>query len=73
MNTKNTKGLWGDRLDSMRIFFDSVRVIPTWNQRRKLCAECRRQATYVQLGLLDRPTAYFCDDHVFEARRGRGK
>jgi hypothetical protein len=69
--TANTRTLWGDRLDSVRVFFDNVRAIPTWNQRGKLCVMCRRQAVYVELSLLDKPIAYYCDDHVFEARRGR--
>jgi hypothetical protein len=72
MNTENTRNLWGDTLDSVRVFFDDVRAIPTWNQRGKLCAVCRGQAVYVELSLLDKPIAYYCDDHVFEARRGGG-
>jgi hypothetical protein len=70
--TANTRNLWGDRLDSVRVFFDNVRAIPTWNQRGELCAACRGQAVYVELSLLDTPIAYYCDDHVFEARRGGG-
>ena len=73
MNAENTKGLWGDRLDSTRIYFDNVRVIPTWNQVGKFCAVCHGQPTYVELSLLDRHIAYCCDDHVLEARRGRGR
>jgi hypothetical protein len=70
--TANTRNLWGDTLDSVRVFFDDVRAIPTWNQRGKLCAVCRGQATYVKLDLLDRPLAFYCDRDVFEARRGAG-
>lgn len=69
--TANTRTRWGDRLDSVRVFFDNVRAIPTWNQPGELCAVCRGQAVYVELSLLDTPIAYYCDDHVFEARRGR--
>ena len=31
----NTRTLWGDRLDSVRVYFDNVRAIPTCNQHGK--------------------------------------
>lgn len=71
MRTEITKESWGDRLDSVRVFFDNVRLIPQSNQRGKSCTLCRSQATYVKLDLLDRPLAFYCDRDVLEARRGR--
>ncbi len=71
MSTEITKEPWGDRLDSVRIFFDNVHLIPQSNQRGKCCTVCRGQATYVKLDLLDRPLAFYCDRDVLEARRGR--
>lgn len=71
MRAEITKKPWGDRLDSVRIFFDNVRLIPQSNQRGKCCTVCRCQATYVKLDLLDRPLAFYCDRDVLEARRGR--
>jgi hypothetical protein len=72
MSTEITKEPWGDRLDSVRIFFDNVHLIPQSNQRGKCCTVCPGQATYVKLDLLDRPLAFYCDRDVFEARRGAG-
>lgn len=71
MGTEITKKPWGDRLDSVRIFFDNVRFIPQGNQRGKRCTVCGCQATYVKLDLLERPLAFYCDRDVLEARRGR--
>jgi hypothetical protein len=71
MRTEITKEPWGDRLDSVRIFFDNVHLIPQSNQRGKCCTVCRGQATYVKLDSLDRPLAFYCDRDVLEARRGR--
>jgi hypothetical protein len=71
MRTEITKERWGDRLDSVRIFFDNVRLIPQNNQRGKCCTVCRGQATYVKLDSLERPLAFYCDRDVLEARRGR--
>jgi len=66
MRTEITKEPWGDRLDSVRIFFDNVRLIPPSNQRGKCCTVCRGQATYVKLDSLQ---AFYCDRDVLEARR----
>lgn len=71
MRPEITKELWGHRLDSVRIFFDNVRLIPQSNQVGKCCTVCRAQATYVKLDVLDRPLAFYCDRDVLEARRGR--
>jgi hypothetical protein len=53
MRTEITKKPWGDRLDSVRIFFDNVHLIPRSNQHGKCCTVCRGEATYVKLDLLD--------------------
>jgi hypothetical protein len=71
MRTEMPKEPWGDRLDSVRVFFDSVRFIPQSNQRGKCCTVCRGQATHVKLDSRDRPIAFYCDRDVLEARRGR--
>jgi len=71
MRTEITKEPWGDRLDSVRIFLDNVRLIPQSNQRGKCCAVCRGQAMYVKLDSLERPIAFYCGEDVLEARRGR--
>jgi len=59
---------WGPRLDSMRIYFDSVFRIPPSSQGGKFCFVCGSQATYVKLDDGE-PVAYLCDEHVLEARR----
>jgi len=69
MRTEISKEPWGDRLDSVRVFFDNVRLIQRSNQRGKFCAVCRCQATYVKLDSLERPLAFYCDRDVLEARR----
>ncbi len=60
---------WGSRLDHMAIFFDNVFRIPPSTQRRKFCIACRSQATFVKLDGDGEPLEFYCDDHVFEARR----
>ena len=60
---------WGSHLVKMTIFFDSVFQIPPSNQRGKFCIVCRSQATYVKLDGDGEPLAFYCDDHVLEARR----
>jgi hypothetical protein len=60
---------WGSRLDHMAIFFDNVFQIPPANQRGKFCIACRSQAIFVKLDEDGEPQAFYCDDHVFEARR----
>ena len=69
MRTEITEKPWGDRLDSIRIFFDNVRLILQSSQRGKFCAVCRGQAIYVKLDSLERPIAFYCDRDVLEARR----
>jgi hypothetical protein len=71
MRPEITKESWGDRLHSVRVLFDNVRRIPECNQQGKCCAVCRGQAMYVKLDSLERPLAFYCDEDVLEARRGR--
>ena len=60
---------WGSHLVQMTIFFDNVFRIPPSNQRGKFCIACGSQATFVKLDGDGGPLAFYCDDHVFEARR----
>jgi hypothetical protein len=53
----------------MAIFFDNVFQILPSNQRRRFCSACGSQATFVKLEGDGEPLAFYCDDHVFEARR----
>jgi hypothetical protein len=65
----NTDIKWGERVVKMTILFDSVRCIPEDRQRGRNCCACGGQAIYTQLDDRDEPVAYFCTDHVVEARR----
>ena len=53
----------------MTIFFDNVFKILPSNQSGKFCIACGSQATFVKLDEDGEPLAFYCDDHVFEARR----
>ncbi|MGA8689101.1 MAG: hypothetical protein WB662_04105 [Methyloceanibacter sp.] len=59
----------GSRLDSMRIYFDTVLRIPRSSQGGEFCIACRPQAMFVELDDDGAPLSYLCDDHVVEARR----
>ena len=60
---------WGPHLVKMTIFFDNVFRIPPSSQGGKFCIACGSQATFVKLEGDGEPLAFYCDDHVFEARR----
>ena len=60
---------WGSHLVKMTIFFDDVfKTLPS-NHSGKFCIACGSQATLVKLDGDGEPLAFYCDDHVFEARR----
>jgi hypothetical protein len=60
---------WGAHLVKMTIFFDNVFRIPPSSQSAKFCVACGSQATFVKLEEDGEPLAYFCAEHVVEARR----
>jgi hypothetical protein len=60
---------WGSHLVKMTIFFDNVFRIPPSSQGGKFCIACGSQATFITLDGDNEPLAFYCDDHVFEARR----
>lgn len=60
---------WGPHLVKMTIFFDNVFKILPSNRSGKFCIACGSQATFVKLDGDGEPLAFYCDDHVFEARR----
>ncbi len=60
---------WGAHLVKMTIFFDNVFRIPPSSQSGKFCIACDSQATFVQLNWDSEPLEFYCDDHVFKARR----
>jgi hypothetical protein len=68
INTEHNQS-WGSHLVKMTIFFDNVFRIPPDNQRGKFCTACGSQATFVKLDGDGEPLAFYCDGHVFEARR----
>lgn len=60
---------WGAHLVRMTIFFDNVFRIPSSSQGGKFCLVCGSQATFVQLSWDGEPLAFYCHDHIFQARR----
>lgn len=60
---------WGAHLVRMSIFFDNVFLISPSNKGRRFCIACGSQATYVKLDGEGEPLAFYCNDHVIEARR----
>ena len=68
INTQHNQS-WGPHLVKMTIFFDNVFRIPPSSQGGKFCIACGSQATFVKLDGDGEPLAFYCDDHVFEARR----
>jgi hypothetical protein len=70
MNTDQTELHW-PRLDHTVVFFDNVHRIPNALQHKYSCAFCYSQAVFAKLDSDDQPVAFYCGDHVFEARRGR--
>jgi hypothetical protein len=68
INTEHNQW-WGPHLVKMTIFFDNVFRIPPSSQGGKFCIACGSQATFVKLDGDGEPLAFYCDDHVFEARR----
>ena len=69
MNAESNQFPWGSHLVKMTIFFDNVFRIPPVNQRGRYCIACDSQATFVNLDGDGEPLAFYCDDHVFKARR----
>jgi len=65
-----TEMLW-PHLDRMVIFFDSVFRIPQALQHTYACTFCHADAEFAKLNSHDVPVAFYCGDHVFDARRGR--
>jgi hypothetical protein len=68
INTEHNQS-WGHHLVKMTIFFDNVFKILPSHQSGKFCIACHSQATFVKLDEDGEPLAFYCDDHVFEARR----
>jgi hypothetical protein len=69
MNAERNQFPWGSHLVKMTVFFDNVFGIPPSSQRGKFCIACDSQATFVKLDGGGGPLEFYCDDHVFKARR----
>jgi hypothetical protein len=69
MNAEPNQFPWGAHLVKMTIFFDNIFRIPPSSQGGKFCIACDSQATFVKLDGDGEPLEFYCDDHVFKARR----
>jgi hypothetical protein len=69
MNAEPNQFPWGSHLVKMTVFFDNVFRIPPSSQRGKFCIACGSQAKFVKLNENGEPLGFYCDDHVFKARR----